>query len=94
VIASGQGAKKTTTVEREKTILGRWIDSIDQLRLDQIRRVHINRFIEKRLKHNVSPRTINLDVIPLRVLLKRAISTARMKPIVVAKASGGKIKGE
>jgi hypothetical protein len=44
------------------------------LRLDQIKRVHVNRFIEARLKEKVSPRTINLDVIGLRVALKKALS--------------------
>jgi len=73
-IASGQGAKKPGTVEKERTILARWINTIGQLRLDQLKRVHVNRFIEKRLKSNVSPRTINLDVIGLRVVLKRALS--------------------
>jgi integrase len=73
-IASGQGAKKPGTVEKEKTILGRWTEPLGQLRLDQIKRVHVNRFIEKRMKANVGPRTINLDVIGLRVLLKRALS--------------------
>src|SRR5437764_1097962 len=35
---------------------------------------HVNRIIESRLKENMSPRTINLDVIGLRVVLKRAMS--------------------
>jgi integrase len=73
-IASGQGAKKPGTVEKERTILGRWTHTIGQLRLDQIKRVHVNRFIEKRLKENLSARTINLDVIGFRVLMKRALS--------------------
>lgn len=80
-LSSGQGAKKPGTVEKERTILGRWTDAIGQLRLDQIRRVHVNRFIEGRLKAvdkhgnpKVCARTINLDVIGLRVVLKRALS--------------------
>jgi integrase len=73
-IGSGQGAKKPGTVEKEKTILTRWTEFLSGLRLDQIRPVHVNRFVESRLKENVSGRTINLDVIGLRVVLKRAIS--------------------
>src|SRR5437899_5923355 len=42
------GAKKKGTVEKEKAILGRWADFLGQLRLDQIKRVHVNRFIESR----------------------------------------------
>ena len=64
----------TGTVEKETTILNRGTDFLGGLRLDQIKRVHVNRFIESRLKENVSPRTINLDVIGLRVVLKRAMS--------------------
>ena len=73
-VGSGHGAKKPGTVEKETTILNRWTDFLGGLRLDQIKRVHVNRFIESRLKENVSPRTINLDVIGLRVVLKRAMS--------------------
>ncbi len=72
-IESGQGTKKRSTIKKEKAILARWTDSLGQLRVDQIKRVHVNRFIEKRLKETVSPRTINLDVIALRVVLKRAL---------------------
>jgi integrase len=73
-VGSGQGAKKPGTVEKEKTILNRWTEFLNGLRLDQIKPVHVNRFIESRLKKNMSPRTINLDVIGLRVVLKRAMS--------------------
>jgi integrase len=80
-LSSGQGAKKPGTVEKERTILGRWTEAVGQLRLDQIKRVHVNRFIESRMKEvdkdgnpKVCARTINLDVIGLRVVLKRALS--------------------
>jgi len=73
-IGSGQGAKKPGTVEKEKAILARWTDAIGGLRLDQIKRVHVNRFVEARLKDGVAPRTVNLDVIAFRVVMKRALS--------------------
>lgn len=72
-VESGQGAKKKSTAEKEKVILGRWTEMIGELRLDQIKRVHVNRFIEKRLKANAAPRTINLDVIAFRIVMKRAM---------------------
>jgi integrase len=79
-IAAGEGAKAPATVEKEKTILGRWVDSIGQLRLDQIKRVHVNRYVISRQKETdregnpkVCNRTINLDVIGLRCALKRAV---------------------
>jgi integrase len=73
-IGSGQGAKKWSTVEKEKAILARWTEKLGELRIDQIKRVHVNRFIEARLKENVAPRTVNLDVIVFRVVMKRALS--------------------
>ncbi len=72
-VSSGQGTKKPGTIQKEKAILARWADYLGQLRIDQIKRVHVNRFIETRLKEGVSPRTINLDVIALRVMLKGAL---------------------
>ncbi len=65
--------KKTGTVEKEKSILALWTEHLGDLRLSQIKRVHVNRFIEKRLKGNKSPRTANLDLIALRNVLKRAV---------------------
>jgi integrase len=73
-IGSGQGANKPATVEAMKAKLGLWAETIGQLRLDQIKRAHVNRFIEKRLRANMAPATINTDVIGLRVVLKRALS--------------------
>jgi integrase len=73
-VGSGNGAKKPGTVEKETTILNRWTEFLGGLRLDQIKPVHVNRFIESRLKEKVSARTINLDIIGLRVVLKRAIT--------------------
>ena len=72
-VSSGQGTKKASSIEKETAILARWADAIGQLRLDQIKRVHVNHFIEKRLKQDVSPRTINLDVIAFRVVMKQAV---------------------
>lgn len=54
-VGNGQGTKKPGTVEKEKTILTRWTETLGGLRLDQIKPVHINRFIETRMKENVSP---------------------------------------
>lgn len=67
------GAKKSRTVAKEGTILKRWKKAVGHLRLDQIKRVHVNRFIAERLNAKANPRTINLDVIGLRNVLKRAM---------------------
>jgi len=68
------GAKKLSTVKKEEDTLKLWTKKIGFLRLDQIKRVHINRFIEARLEAKKNPRTVNLDVISLRQVLKRAIA--------------------
>jgi integrase len=72
-ISSGQGTKKSGTIQKERTTLGQWTKLIGNLRLDQIKRVHVNRFMEMRLKQNLAPRTVNLDVISLRNVLKKGI---------------------
>jgi len=72
-IKSGQGTKKPATIAKETYCLGRWTDFLGTLRLNQIKRVHIHRFIEARLKEDTSPRTVNLYVIALRGVLKRAL---------------------
>ena len=72
-ISSGQGMKKPGTIQKERTTLAQWTEQIGSLRLDQIKRVHVNRFMEKRLKQNIAPRTVNLDVISLRNVLKRGV---------------------
>jgi integrase len=72
-VSSGQGTKKPGTIQKEKSILALWTEKLGQLRIDQIKRVHVNRFIEERLKSGVSPRTVNLNIIALRVVLKRAV---------------------
>src|ERR1039458_7962623 len=72
-ISSGQGTKKPGTVQKERSTLAQWTEHLGGLRLDQVKRVHVNRFIERRMKAGLSPRTVNLDVIALRNVLKRAV---------------------
>jgi integrase len=72
-ISCGQGAKKQGTVDKERSVLGLWTEHLVGLRVDQVKRVHVNRFVERRLKAGLSPRTANLDIIALRNVLKRAV---------------------
>lgn len=72
-IKSGVGTKKPGTIEKEESHLKLWKEHIAGIRLDKIKRVHVNAFIETRLKSGVSGRTVNLDVIALRCVMKRAI---------------------
>lgn len=74
-IATGTTAKRASTIAKETAILARWCEPkhLGNLRLSQIKRVHINQFIASRRKEEASPRTINLDVIALRGVLKLAL---------------------
>jgi integrase len=72
-ISCGQGAKKPGTVDKERSTLGLWTEHLGGLRVDQVKRVHVNRFVERRLKSGLSPRTANLDIIAVRNVLKRAV---------------------
>jgi integrase len=72
-IGAGVGAKKPRVIIGEKAILGQWKKHLGDMRLDQLRKVHVNAFVVKRLKEGRSPRTCNLNIIILRNVIKRAI---------------------
>lgn len=71
-IKTGAGTKKPATVAKEETHLKGWKAHLGAIRLNKIRPVHVSAFIRKRLEKNISRRTIKLDVIVLRNVLKRA----------------------
>jgi integrase len=83
-ISAGAGAKKPRVVTGEKAILGQWSRHLGDMRLDQIRKAHVNTFTTKRLKEGRSPRTINLNIIVLRNVLKRAIEDGHLKELPIA----------
>jgi integrase len=66
-------AKRPATIQKERGAIKLWTEHIGGLRLDKIRRLHINSFIEKRQAAGMSGRTVNLDIIALRNVLKKAI---------------------
>jgi integrase len=57
---------------------------LGDIRLDQIRKVHVNDFTTKRLKQGRSPRTCNLDVVVLRNVLKRAVDDGLLTALPIA----------
>lgn len=91
-IRSGQGTKARNTISKESCNLVLWKEHFGDLRVDQIKRSHVNAFIEARLKAGMAPRTVNLDVITLRNVLKRAVDdqwiqdlpTRGMKPLRIS----------
>lgn len=64
--------KRATTVHRENSSLVAWRKQVGAVRVDKITKPMITGFIEKRLKAGIAPRTVNLDLIALRNVLKRA----------------------
>lgn len=74
-------AKRPATIEKERSAIKFWNEHIGGLRLDKIRRIHINSFIEKRQADGKSGRTVNLDIIVLRNVLKRAIDDQWIKAL-------------
>jgi integrase len=83
-LKAGTGRKKPRTIKKEENTLRRWAglveepkkplkESLGDIRLDKIRLVHVNAYTDARQAANKKARTINLDVICLRNILKRAI---------------------
>jgi integrase len=72
-------AKPTTLNKQPKTIqtetghLNAWIRHLGETHLDRITKPMIAEFRDKRLKEQVSPRTVNLAIGALRVVLRQAI---------------------
>lgn len=64
--------KKDRTQDKERQALGRWNAHLGGVRLDKITPPLIHGYREKRLAGGVSARTVNLDTIALRNVLKYA----------------------
>lgn len=72
-------AKRPATIQKEKYTLRLWREHLGQTRLHHINRAMINAFIAKRQASRKSGRTVNLDVIVLRNVLRRAIDDGWIK---------------
>lgn len=64
--------KRKRTQDSERQAIDRLTAHLGGVRIDKIEKKHIYAYREERLKH-VSPRTVNLDVIALRHVLRLAI---------------------
>jgi integrase len=74
-------AKRPRTLETEKGHLTFWKAHLGDTRLDRITRAMINAFIAKRQAANKSPRTVNLGVVVLRNVLRKAIDDGWLKTL-------------
>ena len=78
------GDKRPRTVERERTSLIRWMEALGHVRLDKITKPMIAAFIDGRLKAGLSARSVNLDVIALRNVLKKAANDGHLTTLPMA----------
>jgi integrase len=82
-------AKRASTIKKEKTAMRRWNEHFGPVRVNQINRAMIKSFQANRQAAGVSGRTVNLDVIALRNVLKFAVDdgwltslpTQNMRPL-------------
>jgi integrase len=82
--------KRPDTVAGEREALARWCDHIGHVRIDHIATPLVASYIDKRLKGGnfcrrnlpgVSERTVNLDIIRLRNLLKSALDDGLIREL-------------
>jgi len=71
-IKTGQGTKKPGTIAKEESTLALWKNHLGGIRLDKLRPAHVAGFMKKRLAADISKRTVKLDIIALRNVLKQA----------------------
>ena len=65
--------KQPKTIQTEKGHLKQWVQHLGEVRIDRITKPMVAEFRDKRLKEKVSPRTVNLAIGALRVVLREAI---------------------
>jgi integrase len=84
--------KREATIAKESAVLARWSERLGEIRLNQIKRAHVNAFVAWRKSKGMSNRTVNLDVIIFRNLMKHAVDvgyiqvlpTLNLRPLKVA----------
>ena len=86
------GRKKLGTLENERQALARWMRHLGDVRIDRIATPMIASFKDKRLREGVSPRTVNLDQIALRNVLKRAVDDGHLRETDVISLKLKKLK--
>jgi len=79
--ASVKDAKRDSTLHREKSARRNWLKHLGEIRLNEITRAHLNGYIAQRQAEGKKPRTVNLDMIALRNVLKRAVDDGLLKAL-------------
>jgi integrase len=70
--------KKPDVLSNERYALRRWCEHLGDVRIDRISPPLIASFRDKRLHSGRSPRTVNLDQVALRNVLKRAVDDGHL----------------
>lgn len=70
--------KRPETYRKEEHVLKRWLAALGGRRLNAIRKGDLMEFRSARLQEGASPRTVNIDVIVMRQLLKYALDQDRI----------------
>ena len=78
-------AKKPDTLKLERWALNRWKEHLGDVRIDRIDAAAISSLREKRLRAGTHPRTVNLDLIALRNVLKQAVEDDYLREMPKAK---------
>lgn len=79
---SATGARAKSSAAKAETSLGNWIESMGaDVRLDVIKPAHVLKYRDERTALGRNPKTINADVIHLRVMLKRAKAEGYIKTL-------------
>jgi integrase len=74
-------AKRASTLKTERVNIGHWKKHLGEVRLHQITRAMVNKYIAQRQAAGRSGRTVNLEVIAFRNVMKRAIDDGHLKSL-------------
>lgn len=78
--------RRDSTRYKDRTALGMFLAFAGNIRIDRITQQIIRAYCERRLAEGVSARTVNLDLISLRGLLKRAVEDGHLRELPRFKA--------
>ena len=78
-------AKKEGTQQNERQAVGRWVLHLGGIRVDKIAPTLIHSFRENRLRGGASARTVNLDAVALRNVLKLAEERGHIETLPAVK---------
>lgn len=80
-LRAGAGVKAESSIDKAESALNGWITKIGGVHLDKIRPIHVNTYRQERLEAGLSRRTVNLDVIALNGVLKKAREDGYIKTL-------------